>query len=346
EEKVEEKSVEIKPEPAAPVQEPSGHVVRQVRRIIRPSERPVRRIIRRRIPGRKGEEIEEIVEYIDEQPEAKPAETVYYGSEADTEYESEVEYEDANEEAYDDEDIVEYQEEVRVETREVPQPPVEKRVAPESPREQSQRIEPAPVQKRPEAVRPVIKAPIEPEPEPEPEPEIEESIEYADEETDNEEAVVYEDEAYDEVTDIADDEPDDRVEEDNAEAAPVAAIIVEPVKAAPAIEQPAMEIKADDIISAYENEGAGADARYANKVLRISGIIQKVDIRQTMSVYALVLEASESHPLRQTVRCVFPVNYGTELTRFVPGQTVTVQGKYDGSIINISMRDCILINEA
>ena len=43
------------------------------------------------------------------------------------------------------------------------------------------------------------------------------------------------------------------------------------------------------------------------------------------------------------VHCMFDRTHEPELNRLMMGQVVTVQGKYDGSTVNIRMRDCALV---
>jgi hypothetical protein len=111
----------------------------------------------------------------------------------------------------------------------------------------------------------------------------------------------------------------------------------------PEVVQPAMELTVDEVISAYETEGTAADPRFANKILRISGTVDKVEVKAVMDIYSISLVGSSENSLRQRVRCVFSREHVSELQQLVAGQEVTVQGKYDGSIISISMRDCVLV---
>ena len=104
-----------------------------------------------------------------------------------------------------------------------------------------------------------------------------------------------------------------------------------------------MELTVDELISAYETEGPAADAKFANKILKVTGVISRIDVKEAQALFSLTLEAKNSSPLRQSVRCIFSREHGSELQQLIKSQTVTVQGKYDGSIINISMRDCHLV---
>jgi len=166
-----------------------------------------------------------------------------------------------------------------------------------------------------------------PEPEPEPEPEIEEDEEYEDDEyeEDIEEEYEDDDEYDDERNEIEDEEFEEEEEEDVV------------------IEQPMMELTVDEIVSAYETEGPEADVKFTNKTLRVTGVISRIDVKEAQALFSLTLEAEKSGPLRQSMRCIFSREHGNELQRLIKSQTVTVQGKYDGSIINISMRDCYLV---
>lgn len=125
---------------------------------------------------------------------------------------------------------------------------------------------------------------------------------------------------------------------------PILATLPQPapeVKPQPA--SPALEITVADLLSAYETEGPDANARFAGKVLKVTGAIDKINVKTALDVYQITLNNPGRSLLLQGVRCVFDRKYAGELNRLAPGQTVTVQGKYDGSIIDISLRDCFLV---
>ena len=141
-------------------------------------------------------------------------------------------------------------------------------------------------------------------------------------------------------------EPEPEIEEEDfeeEEVEEVPEIIKEPVKKNIVSGKPELVLTVDKLISTYENEGPEADAKFSNKILRVTGIISRIDVREAQALFSLTLEAEKSSPLRQSVRCIFSREHGNELQQLVKSQTVTVQGKYDGSIINISMRDCFLV---
>ncbi len=322
----------------------SPRVIRRIRRISRTPERPIRRrIIKRRRPvERNEEEIEEIIEYIDEEPGNEEAGEVYDEYENDDGYE----YEDVDDDDYEDD----YEEDIdyREEQPRRPQPRIEGRPPHskhrEKPSANEERPSPPPEKKKP--LVPYRPAPTVRKPKHYPEEElgfeneddVEEAILSDDDKTVDDSDAGYEDEVSDEdeeygSEDKEDEDAWDSDEADEEELGEVPAVILEP----------SLVLTVEDIISAYETDPSQADARFVNKILRVTGVISRVDVRIPMSVYALELEGEETHPLRQTLRCVFNREHGEILQSFVPAREVTVQGKFDGSIISITMRDCLLI---
>ena len=104
-----------------------------------------------------------------------------------------------------------------------------------------------------------------------------------------------------------------------------------------------LEVAVEELLSAYETDGVAANVKFANKILRITGVVDRIEVKDTLGIYYITLRSAEKRSL-QTVRCVFDEKHGNELNRLLPGQTVTVKGKYDGSIIDIRMSDCVLVN--
>lgn len=116
-------------------------------------------------------------------------------------------------------------------------------------------------------------------------------------------------------------------------------------KAAPAATseagQPDMEISIDDVLGDYENDGEAAEARYGGKILRLTGMIERVEVKDDLDIFYATLN-SEKEARIQGVRCVFDRAHSVELSRLETGQTVTIQGNFSGSLIDISLRDCFV----
>lgn len=103
-----------------------------------------------------------------------------------------------------------------------------------------------------------------------------------------------------------------------------------------------IELTVEELLSAYGTEGVAADTRLANKILKVTGIVERIEVKDTLDIYYINL-SSAARDLLQHVRCVFNRQHGPELDQLTTGQTVTVQGTYDGSIMDIRMRDCVLV---
>ncbi|MEE8413093.1 MAG: hypothetical protein V3R96_00945 [Dehalococcoidales bacterium] len=105
-----------------------------------------------------------------------------------------------------------------------------------------------------------------------------------------------------------------------------------------------IEITVSELLSEYQIDAEAADARFANQVIRITGVIDRVEVKDAFNIYFINLISSEADRLLQGVKCVFNSKYGSKLSQLVNGQTVMVQGEYSGSVIDISLKDCILVD--
>jgi len=131
---------------------------------------------------------------------------------------------------------------------------------------------------------------------------------------------------------------------DEPEPEPVAELEPEPEPVAELEPVPAaIELTVEELLSAYEVEGVAADAKFANKILRVTGITDRIEVKNILNIHYIYLTSAKTN-LLQHIRCVFDEKYGAELNKLTRGQRVTVQGKYDGSIIDISMRDCVIVH--
>ena len=53
--------------------------------------------------------------------------------------------------------------------------------------------------------------------------------------------------------------------------------------------------------------------------------------------------ASDEKNSLQNIRCLFEKGHEDKLQQLIKGQTVTVQGKFDGSIVQLRMINCLLV---
>lgn len=104
-----------------------------------------------------------------------------------------------------------------------------------------------------------------------------------------------------------------------------------------------IEITVAELFSAYEIDGVAADARFANQILRVTGVVDRIEVKDVLGIYYITLTSAEENLLLQSARCMFDKKDADELNQLTKGQTVTVQGKYDGSLINTRIVDCVLV---
>jgi len=104
----------------------------------------------------------------------------------------------------------------------------------------------------------------------------------------------------------------------------------------------AIEITVEELCSAYRVDKVAADAKFANKILTVTGVVGRVVVNDIHDVYYIILTSAEKKE-EWNVRCTFDKKHEPELNRLAAGQTVTAQGKYNGFKINILMRDCVLV---
>ena len=105
----------------------------------------------------------------------------------------------------------------------------------------------------------------------------------------------------------------------------------------------AIELSVEELISAYETDAAAADKKFANKVLKVTGVVAMIDVKEMLDTHYIRLTGPEKD-LLYNVRCMFDKKHGPELSNLEIGQTVTVQGKFDGSMIEIRLIDCVLVH--
>ncbi|MBA7649085.1 hypothetical protein ES703_56879 [subsurface metagenome] len=104
----------------------------------------------------------------------------------------------------------------------------------------------------------------------------------------------------------------------------------------------AIEVSVEEFVSAYEADEGTADAKFVNKLLRVTGVVAMIDVKDILDTHYIRLTGAERN-LLQSVQCMFDKKHAPILKQLEKGQTVTVQGEYRGSIIAIRMIDCTLV---
>ena len=102
-----------------------------------------------------------------------------------------------------------------------------------------------------------------------------------------------------------------------------------------------MSVYAWTLVDDYKNNEVAADEKYKGKTLKVNGFIGdiKKDITDTMYV---ILQSGGECELRN-VQCFFADSEKEKLTQLSKGQVITVEGRCDGLMMNVLLRDCAIV---
>lgn len=140
-----------------------------------------------------------------------------------------------------------------------------------------------------------------------------------------------------------------------ADVEPAAEVEVEPEAVVEAEVKPKPEIPkvkpdpnailltVEEMHAAFKQDSAAAEARFANKILNVTGVVSIIAVDDSSENPCLILTGADIIEMRNVV-CSFDKKYGPGLSGLTEGQTVTVQGTYDSRTINILlMVDCVMV---
>ena len=103
-----------------------------------------------------------------------------------------------------------------------------------------------------------------------------------------------------------------------------------------------LELTVDELFAAYEEDQAAADERFLDKIINVSGIASAIEIKDVLGTYYIRLTGAEDDIL-ESVQCMFDKKHGDVLRQLEKGQAITVQGRYNGSIIAVRIVDCFIV---
>ncbi len=101
-------------------------------------------------------------------------------------------------------------------------------------------------------------------------------------------------------------------------------------------------VTVDELSSSFNTDKAATNAKLMDKILKVTGTVDKIFVRDHLDIQYILLTSAAKQETRN-VRCTFGREHSSQLTRLATGQTVTVQGKYDGYERNIILKDCALV---
>ena len=120
-----------------------------------------------------------------------------------------------------------------------------------------------------------------------------------------------------------------------SEPAPIAMIKLEEI-------QDGTEITADQIDALFRADKSAANSKFVGKTLVISGIVEKVFVREHLEIRYIMLTGTQKK-MMWSLRCTFDKDESSKLTRLNEGQAVVVRGKYDSYSKNVIFKECVLV---
>ena len=105
---------------------------------------------------------------------------------------------------------------------------------------------------------------------------------------------------------------------------------------------PAVEVTVKELASTYETDEETADTKFGNKFLKLTGLVYRTEVKDTLDIYYIIL--SNENNLLQNVRCIFDKEQEDVLNKLTKGQIVAVQGKFDGTAVQLRMIHCMLVS--
>lgn len=118
----------------------------------------------------------------------------------------------------------------------------------------------------------------------------------------------------------------------------------EPVTEAETLQSPGIIFMTiEELNEACQADSEAAEARFVGSILQITAEVGRIPQVESSENPCLILISSEK-PTAMNILCVFDKQYEAAINKLTEGQLVTVQGRYDGCVMNILVNDCVLID--
>lgn len=103
----------------------------------------------------------------------------------------------------------------------------------------------------------------------------------------------------------------------------------------------AMKVTAMQIINDYKDNGVAADAKYKNKLVEVSGVVDTID-KDILDTPYIALESYE-YAIVDRIQCMFSRSDEAQLASVTKGQKITLRGKVEGKFGNVIIRECQIV---
>ena len=102
-----------------------------------------------------------------------------------------------------------------------------------------------------------------------------------------------------------------------------------------------IQVTAQELYSAYKANEVAADTKYKGKILKVTGVVLEIG-KDIFGTPYVTLSSGEKYEV-WGVQCTFSLKDEPQLAQLTKGQTITVQGKGKGYLINVLMGDGVLV---
>ena len=100
----------------------------------------------------------------------------------------------------------------------------------------------------------------------------------------------------------------------------------------------AISISAQQLYSEYKENQIAADQKYDNQILEVSGTVNSIGKDIVDSMYV----ALNTGDIIGSVQCMLEDSEIDKAVNLVEGQSIVVQGKNSGMLMNVILRNCVI----
>lgn len=100
----------------------------------------------------------------------------------------------------------------------------------------------------------------------------------------------------------------------------------------------AVEVTSQQLCADYDANEISADEKYKGKTLKITGTVDNIAKDLTDTMYVTL---TSGQPLTRT-QCYFDDSAKDQLGKLTKGQALTVEGKCNGKMMNILIKECVI----
>lgn len=110
----------------------------------------------------------------------------------------------------------------------------------------------------------------------------------------------------------------------------------------PSVAQPDYLVSPQQIVAEYDANEIAADNKYKGKIVRITARVE--DIGKDIMDSPYITFSDNQQFSTRGVQCYFKKSEAAKLADVRKGQQVTIQGKVDGLLMNVFVKDSIFVN--